>query len=157
MEDLVFTGKFRRRGAAMNVLDLFLCKYTSLRAWLGLLQFQTPAGTGLPSAPAGGPAATAVDADRRRGRGAQSNASGRFEPVAPVASTTAGKTEDLPPFKTTVTIDATRKIITRKIARHFLRPLDNPYRAASTAASTATRARRLLGLSPGLDFNRSCS
>ena len=38
----------------------------------------------LPSAPAG-ELETAVDRERRRGRGALSNASGRFEPLARVA------------------------------------------------------------------------
>ena len=48
------------------------------------------------------------------GRGAQSNASGRYEPLARVTIDDGWQNlEDLPPFKTTVTIDSTRKIITR--------------------------------------------
>src|SRR5262245_26855077 len=59
-------------------------------------------------------AEVAVNADRRRGRGAQSNASGRYEPLARVTFDDGWQNfEDLPPFKTTVTIDSTRKIITR--------------------------------------------
>ncbi len=80
----------------------------------------------LPSAPAGEPAATAVERERRRGRGTESNASGRYEPLARVAFDDGWQgLEDLPPFKTTVTVDTTRKIITKqRLARHFLRPLD---------------------------------
>jgi hypothetical protein len=83
----------------------------------------------LPSAPAG-EVETAVEAERRRGRGAQSNASGRYEPLARVAFDDGWeKIEDLPPFKTTVTVDATRKIITRNDSPDisFDRSI-NPYR-----------------------------
>jgi DNA repair photolyase len=115
-----------------------------------------PPAPGLPSAPAGGPAATAVDADRRRGRGAQSNASGRFEPVAPVAFDDGWQNlEDLPPFKTTVTIDATRKIITRNESPDisFDRSI-NPYRGCEHGCiyCYARPTHAFLGLSPGLDF-----
>src|SRR5262252_6501574 len=56
----------------------------------------------------------AIEPDRRRGRGAQSNASGRYEPVARIAFDDGWQNlEDLPPFKTAVSIDATRRIITR--------------------------------------------
>src|SRR5262249_42972972 len=56
----------------------------------------------------------AVETERRRGRGAQSNATGRFEPLARASFDDGWRTfEDLPPFKTTVTIDSTRRIITR--------------------------------------------
>ena len=55
-----------------------------------------------------------VEHERRRGRGAQSNASGRYEPQARVAFDDGWRTlDDLPAFKTTVQTDATRKIITR--------------------------------------------
>ena len=52
--------------------------------------------------------------------------SGRYEPMARVAFDDGWRTlDELPPFKTTVTVDATRKIITRnELARHWLRPLD---------------------------------
>ena len=108
----------------------------------------------VPSTPAGG--TTAVDADRRRGRGAQSNASGRFEPVAPVAFDDGWQNlEDLPPFKTTVTIDATRKIITRNDSPDisFDRSI-NPYRGCEHGCiyCYARPTHAYLGLSPGLDF-----
>ena len=55
-----------------------------------------------------------VDADRRRGRGAQSNASGRYEKLERVVFDDGWRNlEDLPPFKTTVAIEAARRIITR--------------------------------------------
>ena len=68
----------------------------------------------------------AVEGARRRGRGAQSNASGRYEPIARIAFDDGWQSlEELPPFETTVTVDSTRKIITRnEFARHFVRPLD---------------------------------
>src|SRR5262249_15193915 len=52
----------------------------------------------------------AVEGARRRGRGAQSNAAGRYEPLARIAFDDGWQSfEELPPFKTTVTIDSTRK------------------------------------------------
>ena len=83
----------------------------------------------LPPAPAG-EVGMAVDRERRRGRGAHSNASGRYEPLARVAFDDGWeKLEDLPPFKTSVTADATRKIITRNDSPDisFDRSI-NPYR-----------------------------
>jgi len=115
-----------------------------------------PPATGLPSTPAGASAATAVESDRRRGRGAQSNASGRFEPIARVAFDDGWQNlEDLPPFKTTVTIDATRKIITRNDSPDisFDRSI-NPYRGCEHGCiyCYARPTHAFLGLSPGLDF-----
>jgi DNA repair photolyase len=72
----------------------------------------------------------AIEAPRRRGRGAQSNASGRYESVARTAFDDGWQSfEDLPPFQTTVTIDSTRKIITRNDSPDisFDRSI-NPYR-----------------------------
>ena len=71
-----------------------------------------------PSEPAGAPTpfpelSVAIERERRRGRGAQSNASGRFEAEARVAFDDGWQSlDELQPFKTTVTIDSTRKIIT---------------------------------------------
>ena len=109
----------------------------------------------LPSAPAGEPG-TAVDRERRRGRGAHSNASGRYEPLARVAFDDGWQSlDELPPFKTSVTVDATRKIITRnEFARHFVRPLDQSvsrlrarlrllFRAADPRLSRAVAGARL--------------
>jgi DNA repair photolyase len=109
----------------------------------------------LPSAPAGEPG-TAIERERRRGRGAQSNASGRYEPLARVAFDDGWeKLEDLPPFKTTVTADATRKIITRNDSPDisFDRSI-NPYRGCEHGCvyCFARPTHAFLGLSPGLDF-----
>jgi DNA repair photolyase len=107
----------------------------------------------LPSAPAG---ETSVDRDRRRGRGTASNASGRFEPLARVAFDDGWQgLEQLPPFKTTVTIDATRKIITHNDSPDisFDRSI-NPYRGCEHGCvyCFARPTHAYLGLSPGLDF-----
>ena len=60
------------------------------------------------NAPAGG-FAPEIDRERRRGRGALSNASGRYEPKARVGFDDGWQSlEDLPPFATSVTVDATR-------------------------------------------------
>ena len=98
----------------------------------------------------------AVDDVRRRGRGAQSNASGRYEPVARVAFDDGWQNlEDLPAFKTTVTVDATRKIITRNDSPDisFDRSI-NPYRGCEHGCiyCFARPTHAYLGLSPGLDF-----
>ena len=109
----------------------------------------------MPSAPAGemGPA---VDRDRRRGRGTASNASGRYEPLARVAFDDGWQgLEQLPPFKTTVTIDATRKIITHNDSPDIsFDPSINPYRGCEHGCvyCFARPTHAYLGLSPGLDF-----
>ena len=109
----------------------------------------------MPSAPAGemGPA---VDRDRRRGRGTASNASGRYEPLARIAFDDGWQgLEQLPPFKTTVTIDATRKIITHNDSPDisFDRSI-NPYRGCEHGCvyCFARPTHAYLGLSPGLAF-----
>ena len=109
----------------------------------------------LPPAPAG-EVGMAVDRERRRGRGAHSNASGRYEPLARVAFDDGWeKLEDLPPFKTSVTADATRKIITRNNSPDisFDRSI-NPYRGCEHGCvyCFARPTHAFLGLSPGLDF-----
>jgi len=79
-----------------------------------------------PSEPAGASSpfpelAVAIERDRRRGRGAQSNASGRFEAEARVAFDDGWQSlDELPPFKTTVALDTARKVI----ARYRVRPFD---------------------------------
>jgi len=112
-------------------------------------------------APAGDPAdagtgSAAVEPERRRGRGAQSNASGRYEPVARVAFDDGWQSlEDLPPFATTVTIDTARKVITRNESPDigFDRSI-NPYRGCEHGCvyCFARPTHAYLGLSPGLDF-----
>jgi DNA repair photolyase len=98
----------------------------------------------------------AVEAERRRGRGAQSNASGRYEPIARVSFDDGWRElEDLPAFKTTVTVDATRRIITRNDSPDisFDRSI-NPYRGCEHGCiyCFARPTHAYLGLSPGLDF-----
>jgi len=98
----------------------------------------------------------AVESVHRRGRGAQSNAAGRFEPVARTSFDDGWQTfEDLPPFKTTVTIDSTRRIITRNDSPDisFDRSI-NPYRGCEHGCiyCFARPTHAYLGLSPGLDF-----
>src|SRR6188472_4443368 len=116
----------------------------------------------LPSAPAGvyddvsGLLGVVVEHERRRGRGAQSNASGRYEPLARVAFYDGWRTlDELPPFKTTVTVDSTRKIITRNDSPDigFDRSI-NPYRGCEHGCiyCYARPSHAYLGLSPGLDF-----
>jgi DNA repair photolyase len=109
----------------------------------------------LPSAPAGD-LGVSVDRERRRGRGAQSNASGRYERLGRVAFDDGWQQlEDLPPFKTTVTVDATRKVITRNDSPDlsFDRSI-NPYRGCEHGCvyCFARPTHAFLGLSPGLDF-----
>jgi DNA repair photolyase len=108
-----------------------------------------------PVAPAG-ESGTAIDRERRRGRGAHSNASGRYEPLARITFDDCWQAiDDLPPFKTTVTVDATRKIITRNDSPDlsFDRSI-NPYRGCEHGCvyCFARPTHAYLGLSPGLDF-----
>src|SRR3954453_17371372 len=101
-------------------------------------------------------AAVAVAPDNRRGRGAQSNGSGRYEPLARVVFDDGWQNlEDLPAFKTTVTVDATRRIITRNDSPDisFDRSI-NPYRGCEHGCiyCFARPTHAYLGLSPGVDF-----
>jgi DNA repair photolyase len=116
----------------------------------------------LPSAPAGAYAdvsellGVVVDHERRRGRGAQSNASGRYEPQARIAFDDGWRSlDELPPFKTQVTLDSTRRIITRNDSPDigFDRSI-NPYRGCEHGCiyCFARPTHAYLGLSPGLDF-----
>src|SRR3569623_60899 len=119
--------------------------------------------TELPSAPAGvrvddltGLLGVVVEHERRKGRGAQSNASGRFESHARIAFDDGWRSlEELPPFKTTVQVDQTRKIITRNQSPDigFDRSI-NPYRGCEHGCvyCFARPTHAYLGLSPGLDF-----
>ncbi|TAK47143.1 MAG: PA0069 family radical SAM protein [Xanthobacteraceae bacterium] len=98
----------------------------------------------------------AIEAERRRGRGAQSNASGRYEAEARVAFDDGWQSlDDLPPFKTTVGIDTARKVITRNDSPDigFDRSI-NPYRGCEHGCvyCFARPTHAYLGLSPGLDF-----
>src|SRR3954449_8547985 len=113
-----------------------------------------------PSEPAGATPfpelAVAIERERRRGRGAQSNASGRFEAEARVAFDDGWQSlDELPPFKTTVSIDTSRKVIARNDSPDigFDRSI-NPYRGCEHGCvyCFARPTHAYLGLSPGLDF-----
>src|SRR5438067_9598121 len=114
-----------------------------------------------PSEPAGALSpfpelAVAIERERRRGRGAQSNASGRFEAEARVAFDDGWQSlDELPPFKTTVALDTARKVITRNDSPDigFDRSI-NPYRGCEHGCTYcyARPSHAYLGLSPGLDF-----
>src|SRR5258705_388886 len=98
----------------------------------------------------------AIERERRRGRGAQSNASGRFEAEARVAFDDGWQSlEDLPPFKTTVTLDTSRKVIARNDSPDigFDRSI-NPYRGCEHGCvyCFARPTHAYLGFSLGLDF-----
>jgi DNA repair photolyase len=97
-----------------------------------------------------------VERQRRRGRGTLSNASGRYEPLARIAFDDGWQSlDELPPFKTDVQVDATRKIITRNDSPDisFDRSI-NPYRGCEHGCvyCFARPTHAYLGLSPGLDF-----
>ncbi len=116
-------------------------------------QAKRPAAVDLETPPA---AEAMVEVERRRGRGAQSNASGRYEPVARVKFDDGWQNlEELPPFKTTVSVDATRRIIARNESPDlsFDRSI-NPYRGCEHGCiyCYARPTHAYLGLSPGLDF-----
>jgi DNA repair photolyase len=100
--------------------------------------------------------ASHVGRERRRGRGAQSNASGRYEAEAREAFDDGWRSiDELPVFETTVSVDATRKIITRNDSPDlsFDRSI-NPYRGCEHGCiyCFARPTHAYLGLSPGLDF-----
>ena len=97
-----------------------------------------------------------VGLNRRPGRGAQSNASGRYEAEARVAFDDGWQSlEELPAFETSVGIDAARKVITRNESPDisFDRSI-NPYRGCEHGCvyCFARPTHAYLGLSPGLDF-----
>jgi DNA repair photolyase len=113
-----------------------------------------------PDPPQAGPAdgllGTGVGAERRRGRAAVSNAAGRYEPHARIAVDDGWQSlEDLPPFQTSVTLDSSRKVITRNDSPDisFDRSI-NPYRGCEHGCiyCFARPTHAYLGLSPGLDF-----
>lgn len=97
-----------------------------------------------------------IDPSQRRGRGAVSNDSGRFERFSrePVFEDAAAL-EDLAPFRTEVTMERPRAIITRNESPDiaFDRSI-NPYRGCEHGCSYcfARPSHAYLGLSAGLDF-----
>ena len=97
-----------------------------------------------------------IEIDRRRGRGAGLNFSGRFEPLQREAFDDGWTTlEDLPPFKTEVQIEKPRTIITRNDSPDI--PFDrsiNPYRGCEHGCiyCFARPTHAFMGLSAGIDF-----
>ena len=91
----------------------------------------------------------------RKGRGAVSNRSGRFEPHAYEKIDDGWLVEELPPLRTTVTRDASKTIVARNKSPDV--PFDrsiNPYRGCEHGCvyCFARPTHAFLGLSPGLDF-----
>jgi len=100
--------------------------------------------------------ANAIAAPQRRGRGATSNDSGRFERFArTVLHDDLAPDEDLPPFRTEVIAERAKTVITRNDSPDiaFDRSI-NPYRGCEHGCSYcyARPSHAFLGLSPGLDF-----
>ena len=97
-----------------------------------------------------------IDIDRRRGRGAGINMSGRFEQQVRENFDDGWETlEDLPPFKTEVQVEKPRSIITRNESPDI--PFDrsvNPYRGCEHGCiyCFARPTHAFMGLSAGLDF-----
>ncbi|WP_442583818.1 PA0069 family radical SAM protein [Mesorhizobium sp. ASY16-5R] len=97
-----------------------------------------------------------IGEDRRRGRAAGVNPSGRFEPVSRhVFDDGWNSLEELPPFKTEVQVERPRTIITRNNSPDisFDRSI-NPYRGCEHGCvyCFARPTHSYMGLSPGLDF-----
>jgi DNA repair photolyase len=94
--------------------------------------------------------------DRRRGRGAALNSSGRFEPQSRESFDDGWDSlEDLPPLQTEVQEERARTIITRNESPDlsFDRSI-NPYRGCEHGCvyCFARPSHAYMGLSPGLDF-----
>jgi DNA repair photolyase len=97
-----------------------------------------------------------LDPERRRGRGATINPDGRFERERREdADDGWGTLGELPPFRTTVSVEKPRTIITRNDSPDisFDRSI-NPYRGCEHGCvyCFARPSHAYLGLSPGLDF-----
>jgi DNA repair photolyase len=97
-----------------------------------------------------------VGFDRRRGRAAGVNPSGRYEPLTRhVFDDGWSSLEELPPFKTEVQVEKPRNIITRNTSPDisFDRSI-NPYRGCEHGCvyCFARPTHAFMGLSPGLDF-----
>ena len=97
-----------------------------------------------------------VDGERRRGRGAGINPSGRYEPTSRhVFDDGWSNLEDLPSFRTEVQVERPRTIITRNDSPDigFDRSI-NPYRGCEHGCiyCFARPSHAYMGLSPGLDF-----
>ncbi len=97
-----------------------------------------------------------IVAERRRGRGAETNRSGRYEPLQRVVVDDGWDAdEELPPLKTEVTLETPRKIITTNQSPDIsFNQSINPYRGCEhgCAYCFARPTHAYMGLSPGLDF-----
>jgi DNA repair photolyase len=97
-----------------------------------------------------------IDPERRRGRGAGVNPSGRYEAHSrQLIDDGWGSTDDLPPLRTEVQEERPRRIITTNASPDisFDRSI-NPYRGCEhgCAYCFARPTHAYMGLSPGLDF-----
>ncbi|MEO1468826.1 MAG: radical SAM protein, partial [Pseudomonadota bacterium] len=98
-----------------------------------------------------------LSAARRRGRGAATNPTGRFEKFNTIRVEDGWNLdldEGQPPLRTEVTIDASRSVLTRNRSPDV--PFDrsvNPYRGCEHGCvyCFARPSHAQLGLSPGLD------
>jgi DNA repair photolyase len=97
-----------------------------------------------------------IEAERRRGRGAAANPTGRYEPVKREAFDHGWDAdEEVSPIRTEVIVDKSRKIITRNDSPDILFEQSiNPYRGCEhgCAYCFARPSHAFQGLSPGLDF-----
>ncbi|TPP10094.1 PA0069 family radical SAM protein [Rhizobium glycinendophyticum] len=97
-----------------------------------------------------------IEIDRRRGRAAGMNPSGRFEKLERVAFDDGWQMlEEMPPFKTEVQVEKPRTVITRNESPDI--PFDrsiNPYRGCEHGCiyCFARPTHSYMGLSAGLDF-----
>jgi len=97
-----------------------------------------------------------IEADRRRGRGAAVNPTGRHERLAREAFDDGwAMAEELPPLRTEVAVDRSRSVLVRNASPDL--PFDrsvNPYRGCEHGCvyCYARPTHAQLGLSPGLDF-----
>ena len=100
-----------------------------------------------------------VESDRRRGRAAVTNPSGRYEPIARVDEDDGwGSSEELPEFKTHVTVETPRSIITHNESPDI--PFDqsiNPYRGCEHGCiyCFARPTHAFMASRPGLILNRA--
>ncbi|MCK0143516.1 PA0069 family radical SAM protein [Aliiroseovarius sp. F20344] len=96
-----------------------------------------------------------IDAECRRGRGAASNSTGRFEGFQRVRVDDGWAEEPLPPFRTEVSIERPKSVVSRNSSPdlRFDQSL-NPYRGCEHGCiyCYARPTHAWLGYSPGLDF-----
>lgn len=106
------------------------------------------------------PASAAIDPapiapERRRGRGSESNRTGRFEPLQRIDIDDGWEAGVAPPLKTEVELERPRKIITTNDSPDisFSQSI-NPYRGCEHGCvyCFARPTHAYMGLSPGLDF-----